>query len=531
MSQNNSFGNTVRDGRLTNGAIDQTLSVKKLVAQFANFSNGKASRGPRGQTGETGPPGPAGPSPPLDPLVAVSGVFGVDYALLSPPVNGIIIEGNVGIGTSSPTVQLDSQNNGNCVLQSTTFGTSGSANLTGRRALGTQSSPLPVDTATRILGTFQGQGYDGTAFGTGGSMTIRAEGTSAFSGTNHAGFLQFQTCPKSSITNTERMRIDSEGHVAINNTAPSQTSQFEVKSAFPFGIQVDGTSTTTVSDPLQGLNMQGGLRVTENLSANGSDLSSGVIVTPNVTLTGGQTIASAAGVFVNPTFTGNAGTITTMSGILYSGGLATPGGVVTNSYGAYLANPLTGTASSVALYADNAAVGVNNTTPPTNGLLVQGNILNNALTPSSWVQTDAKSQLITTTFVDSTYTPTQSSTSGSGIVTAFNSGSYIQIGNFVSFNFATQITSFGTAAGELQISLPVAQSGNPSFYNFVPNVSWNSGITFSLGYGVISVDPTIGGGLIRLIQCGSAVSASITLIGTNLIAPLNFTVSGTYQIA
>lgn len=70
---------------------------------------------------------------------------------------------------------------------------------------------------------------------------------------------------------------------------------------------------------------------------------------------------------------------------------------VTYAYGAYIYNPGSiGSSCNVALYADNMSIGVNNTTPPSSGLLVSGNVKINSLGASGLVATDASSNLTTT---------------------------------------------------------------------------------------------------------------------------------------
>ncbi len=123
------------------------------------------------------------------------------------------------------------------------------------------------------------------------------------------------------------------------------------------------------------------------------------------TATTGTAINNIYGLFVSPA----APTITNASVIVsnyygvYSGKMAakTGSGNFTNAYGGYFVNPTTTATvtSSIALYATEASFGAANSTtnPPANGILVQGNILNQTLAISSLVGTDGSSNLTTTT--------------------------------------------------------------------------------------------------------------------------------------
>ena len=86
-----------------------------------------------------------------------------------------------------------------------------------QRAKGTLSAPTAVASADE-LGTIQMQGWDGTLYSTGAQISALVDST-----VNTASLptrLAFSTTPGGFATSAERMRIDRNGRVGINTTAP-----------------------------------------------------------------------------------------------------------------------------------------------------------------------------------------------------------------------------------------------------------------------------------------------------------------------
>ena len=106
---------------------------------------------------------------------------------------------------------------------------------------------------------------------------------------------------------------------------------------------------------------------------NGSSLSTSFGDAGTWAIPTGKTTAQGASYHASPSFVGNAGTVTNFSGFYYDGGQASGAGTVTNNYGAYFLDPVYGT-HKIALYADDLAIGTTGTAPPTNGVLVKGQI-------------------------------------------------------------------------------------------------------------------------------------------------------------
>jgi len=129
------------------------------------------------------------------------------------------VNGNVGIGTTTPSQLLDVRHDGWASIYSTTYGTSVEGLFMGRNARGTQATPAASQTGDS-LAYFGGQGYGTTGFGTAsaGMGVFAAENwTDAAQG---AG-LAFTTTPAGGTVNQERMRILANGNVGIGTTTPA----------------------------------------------------------------------------------------------------------------------------------------------------------------------------------------------------------------------------------------------------------------------------------------------------------------------
>lgn len=196
---------------------------------------------------------------------------GVDTA----PTNGLIVQGNVGIGTSTSSYPLvvagpNTVINGNSVttlgpiysadqLAIIGAGSSGTVGieidgygtnpaLSGLKADGTASSPTAVVQGDRLF-AIGGQGYtgSGTTYNPGGDISLFANST--FSSTNAETYIVFDTTPSSSTTRMERMRITSGGNVGIGTTSP--VNMLDVNGAVAIG------SYAGTSGPSNGLIVSG----------------------------------------------------------------------------------------------------------------------------------------------------------------------------------------------------------------------------------------------------------------------------------
>jgi hypothetical protein len=143
--------------------------------------------------------------------------------------NSLLVEGNVGIGTTNPISILDIAsenpiNGGDNDVSMTTFATSYSNDsaFKVRGARGTKNSPQAMLAGDR-LGSFLFQGYDGSAFRSGAGIIGEVEQN--FSSSEYATALDFQTTD--GIVTTSKVIIKGNGYVGIGTTNPGAT--LEVK--------------------------------------------------------------------------------------------------------------------------------------------------------------------------------------------------------------------------------------------------------------------------------------------------------------
>lgn len=108
-----------------------------------------------------------------------------------------------------------------------------------------------------------------------------------------------------------------------------------------------------------------------NLTETGSGLGTCELFVGGTHTINGSTTNTAAWIQVLPSATATT-TISNSYGVQILAGSGS--GTITNAYGLYATTPGFGT-NKAALYADNAAIGYTGTTPPTNGLIISGNVV------------------------------------------------------------------------------------------------------------------------------------------------------------
>jgi hypothetical protein len=191
---------------------------------------------------------------------------------------------------------------------------------------------------------------------------------------------------------------------------------------FQLDTVADTTLTTTVEVPIVYL----------NLAAASQQWATGTIANqrhvrisqPTMTFVGGSTVTNATVLEVDgPTAAGTNATLTATHGILVGAGTG-GAGTQTNVYGIYATNPGFGT-RKIALYADNASVGFTAVSPPSSGMIVNGNLGVGTSSPASSAKvaiTPAISSGSVTTglLVNPTYTVASGTLYGQQITSAFN---------------------------------------------------------------------------------------------------------------
>jgi hypothetical protein len=130
--------------------------------------------------------------------------------------------GNVGIGTTNPSEELQIVKDGNIVnLEGFSYrSTSGGFGIIGYGARGTLTNPTTLATDDNTL-WIRGMGYDGTDYHRVGHIGIKVESVSSGS---VPGYVLFQTNDGEGTNSlVERMRITSTGNVGIGTSSPDNT--------------------------------------------------------------------------------------------------------------------------------------------------------------------------------------------------------------------------------------------------------------------------------------------------------------------
>ena len=143
---------------------------------------------------------------------------------LTPAIN-VVINGNVGLGTTNPLTKLTvldtSSSSPRGILSMQISDDTLSARVGFAKARGTPASPTTVLTGDN-LGRLLFRGYDGTNYLEMGSIEVGASGTIA--PTRVPTFMTFATATDAAPSVlTERMRIDNAGNVGIGTTSPGYT--------------------------------------------------------------------------------------------------------------------------------------------------------------------------------------------------------------------------------------------------------------------------------------------------------------------
>jgi len=156
--------------------------------------------------------------------------------------------GNIGIGTTSPSALLEVSNavpGGPANMWMTSFTNAVNPYYMARRARGTAGAPTAVQNGDGLAG-FYGDGYGTTAFGPGfaGGMTVQA--VQNWTDTSHGTALTFTTTAINSTTPATRMTLDATGNLGIGTTTTPAAGILEVSNAgntLPFG-SILGSSFT-----------------------------------------------------------------------------------------------------------------------------------------------------------------------------------------------------------------------------------------------------------------------------------------------
>ncbi|MBN8578547.1 MAG: tail fiber domain-containing protein [Cytophagales bacterium] len=195
--------------------------------------------------------------------------------------------GNVGIGTSTPSVKLEINGAGalnvlNLINESNSMQLSGKVAsntdfhapaYVGLRSRGTLASPVDVQPGDRITGLY-GSSLHGGVFRN--SVAIQFFVGSNPSSTSHPSLIRFETTSSGSTTRLERMRITESGDLGLGTTSPSfkmdVSGSIRAVSFITSSDKRLKTNIVKIENVLQNLNKIGGFTYTFNNDKSGSML-------------------------------------------------------------------------------------------------------------------------------------------------------------------------------------------------------------------------------------------------------------------
>ena len=158
--------------------------------------------------------------------------------------------GQVGIGTTNPSVALDLTADGAIqqrISRNSTDALPPFVQFAKRR--GTESSPVIVNSGDQI-GSITFNAHDGTTIQPAALIRSEVDGTPGAS--DMPGRLIFSTTPDGSITPTERMRIRSDGNIGIGTAFPSSKLHLAGESGLSQSLTTSNANPTMIFERVNG---------------------------------------------------------------------------------------------------------------------------------------------------------------------------------------------------------------------------------------------------------------------------------------
>jgi len=246
-------------------------------------------------------------------------------------------------------------------------------NTSGSSQLGAVTLTLPQSIATTSTVQFGSLGLNGIA-----SASI----LEVVNGSAQIGFSSGTSAP------TNGLAVNGQSVFGSSSPTIGALVSLTPSSSYYTALQIGGS--LSLLKPLAPSTIATHIAATSSLIGNVAlSYFFSIVSTPTISL-GTNVTGENYGFYYSPTIStsGSNYTLAKSYGIYSAAGSLTGGGSVTNAYGAYISKPSFGSTSSVALYADNASIGYTGINPPTNGLIVSGNVSIGNSSPNSYTKLD-----------------------------------------------------------------------------------------------------------------------------------------------
>jgi len=241
----------------------------------------------------------------------------------------------------------------------------------------------------------------------GGSITLGGSLTLSISGSGYV----------SSITGTANQisASASTGAVTLSFTNGISIGSYQATTPPTGGIICPGS----VAFGAVGVGSNAGFLVAHTVTGVSGGFNEGTVIQPSLQPSSTSTYSS--GLFISPSISATSNITNAIGCLVYAGTGGGGGGTITNGYGLYAFTPVYGT-NKCAIYGDNAAIGYTGVTPPSSGLVIQGQVGIATSSPesSSIFNVSGTQTVVNATNQASVYlNQTLNPTSGSNLSSAF----------------------------------------------------------------------------------------------------------------
>lgn len=152
----------------------------------------------------------------------------------------------LGIGTAaSSNTSIDIVNSSSVAKAVQTTGYGHSVGYRGRYANGTSGSPT-ASVNGDLLNFFSARGYGDTSFALASTGAINITAGATFTDTSMPTYMSFNVTPSSAVSSSEKMRLNSTGHLLLNTTTDNGTDELQVNGSI-VGSNLSGSNTGDVT--------------------------------------------------------------------------------------------------------------------------------------------------------------------------------------------------------------------------------------------------------------------------------------------